>query len=416
MRRGFGRGPRGDEGSTQIVMLLAMVCAFGLALLAIQVAQANDMRTRGQIAADAAAIAAVTPLRDAALTTALDGQMPDIVGLWTVEPNENAGNPVYAQKARDYAKRNDAELVGKPHPTGVRGYTMKVSVQTKDCFLKEENELTKQDREDLRNGRNICTDRSGRTGISKGRGTATAIAELKLPTCGYVGAPQPSPPPGEEEPTSGVPQRLECDDVVVWRSGGGGPDREEVLRLFKIRLVAEEDPEPYTGAPPTGLPSGPYVEGKCRKDGPKPDKSLPFGERIVAWAQCWLGTPYSWGGGGPNGPSYGICCSPGGYSGTGTFGFDCSGLTEYAVYQASGGKIVIGSTTYVQINAGIPVSSPSQLQPGDLIFPHMGHVAIYAGGGMMVEAPSTGDVVKVSPIAGRGFLAGRRIPPPAGDR
>ncbi|MEW2352523.1 C40 family peptidase [Spirillospora sp. NPDC029432] len=412
MRLARYRGRRGDEGSTQMIMLVAMVCIVGLSLLTIQVAQANDMRSRAQIAADAAAIAAVTPLRDAALNTALSGLLPDSVGLWTVEPNENAADPVYEQKARDYADRNGAKLTGEPHPTGTRGDTMKVSVQTEDCFLKEEKELTAKDREDLANNRNVCTDRSGRKGISKGRGTATAIAELRLPECSYEGDFIEGP----EEDGGATPSRLRCDGVVVWTSGGGGVDRERALRLFKVRLVAKEAQEEYTGMPASGLPSGPYVEGECRKDGPKPDKSKPFGERIVLWAKCWLGTPYSWGGGGPNGPSTGICCSPGGYSGANTVGFDCSGLTQYAVYQASGGRITLPRTTYTQVNFGVRLSSVGQLQPGDLIFPNSGHVAVYAGGGMMVEAPRTGDVVKVAPIAGRGFYAGVHIPPPAGDR
>lgn len=80
MRLARFRGHRRDEGSTQIVMLLAMVCALGLSVLAIQVAQANDMRSRAQIAADAAAIAAVTPLRDAALSRALNGTCPGAPG------------------------------------------------------------------------------------------------------------------------------------------------------------------------------------------------------------------------------------------------------------------------------------------------------------------------------------------------
>ncbi|MBG6087228.1 NlpC/P60 family protein [Actinomadura viridis] len=391
-------------------MLLAMVCALGLSVLAIQVAQANDMRSRAQIAADAAAIAAVTPLRDAALSRALNGDLPGSAGLWTVEPNENAPNPIYNRKAADYAKRNGAQLAGKVRPSGILGETMKASVQTEDCFLKDEKELTAKDREDLANNRNICTDRGGKTGISKGRGTATAIAELRLPECRYEG--QVAGVGGE----GGSPARMRCDRVIVWRANGGGVPRERALRLFKVRLVAKEAAEKYTGMPDSGLPSGPYVEGECRKDGPKPDKSVPFGERIVLWAKCWLGTPYSWGGGGPRGPSTGICCSPGGYSGTNTVGFDCSGLTQYAVYQASGGKILLPRTTYYQVNFGVRLHSVSQLRPGDLIFPNPGHVAVYAGGGMMVEAPSTGLRVRVAPIEGRGFYAGVHVPPPAGDR
>ncbi|MFR1384289.1 MAG: C40 family peptidase, partial [Clostridioides difficile] len=63
-------------------------------------------------------------------------------------------------------------------------------------------------------------------------------------------------------------------------------------------------------------------------------------------------------------------------------------------------------TTYSQINVGVPVSQ-DQLQPGDLVFPHTGHVGIYVGNGQMIHAPQTGDVVKVSPVYK--FYAARRV-------
>ncbi|MGG7178749.1 NlpC/P60 family protein [Clostridium paraputrificum] len=73
--------------------------------------------------------------------------------------------------------------------------------------------------------------------------------------------------------------------------------------------------------------------------------------------------------------------------------FDCSGFTKYVYKQALG--IDIGRTTYDQIKYGNEVSF-EELQPGDLVFPHSGHVAIYIGGGQMIHAPQTGDVVKIS--------------------
>lgn len=75
--------------------------------------------------------------------------------------------------------------------------------------------------------------------------------------------------------------------------------------------------------------------------------------------------------------------------------FDCSGFTSYVYRHAAG--IEIGGSTYSQINAGREVSY-SQLQPGDLVFPHADHVGIYIGGGQMVHAPRTGDVVKIAPV------------------
>lgn len=92
------------------------------------------------------------------------------------------------------------------------------------------------------------------------------------------------------------------------------------------------------------------------------------------------------------------------YGATGPSSFDCSGFTQYVFKNAAG--IDISRTTYSQINVGVPVSR-DQLQPGDLVFPHTGHVGIYVGNGQMIHAPQTGDVVKVSPVYR--FYAARRV-------
>ncbi len=89
---------------------------------------------------------------------------------------------------------------------------------------------------------------------------------------------------------------------------------------------------------------------------------------------------------------------------TGVDTFDCSGFTQYVYEHAAG--IDISRTTYSQINVGQAVSQ-DQLQPGDLVFPHAGHVGIYVGNGQMINAPQTGDVVKVGPVTR--FYAARRI-------
>lgn len=92
------------------------------------------------------------------------------------------------------------------------------------------------------------------------------------------------------------------------------------------------------------------------------------------------------------------------YGATGAANFDCSGFTQYVYENAAG--IDISRTTYSQINEGQSVSR-DQLQPGDLVFTHAGHVGIYVGGGQMIHAPQTGDVVKVGPVYN--FYAGRRV-------
>lgn len=108
------------------------------------------------------------------------------------------------------------------------------------------------------------------------------------------------------------------------------------------------------------------------------------GQEIVNEAKKHLGKPYVYGADGPN-------------------SFDCSGLTQY-VYKQFG--INITRTTFTQINQGKYVSR-SELQVGDLVFPHTGHVGIYVGNNQMIHAPETGDVVKISTI--NQFYTARRI-------
>ena len=118
----------------------------------------------------------------------------------------------------------------------------------------------------------------------------------------------------------------------------------------------------------------------------------------VRSAKKWLGTPYSWGGGTPSGPSFGIG------RGSGTRGFDCSALVQYAWAQQG---VKIPRTTYGQIKTGKPVNGINNIIPGDLLFPHSGHVQMYIGGGRVIEAPYTGGVVRIVPVRSN-YIAIRR--------
>ncbi|AZS86482.1 NlpC/P60 family protein [Streptomyces griseoviridis] len=120
-----------------------------------------------------------------------------------------------------------------------------------------------------------------------------------------------------------------------------------------------------------------------------------FGDRVVAAARKWLGTPYAWGGGGPEGPSLGFA------QGGGTVGFDCSSLVQYALYRGSGGKVLAPRVSQLQVLAGTSVTR-EEIRPGDVIgFALHGsfdHIGIYIGGGQFIHAPKTGDVVKISEL------------------
>ncbi|MFJ1461198.1 C40 family peptidase [Nocardia sp. N2S4-5] len=112
------------------------------------------------------------------------------------------------------------------------------------------------------------------------------------------------------------------------------------------------------------------------------------GGNAVQAASAWLGTPYIWGGGGAGGPTGG--------------GFDCSGLTQYAVAEATDGRVHLPRTTYEQIYSGVRIP-PQDVRPGDLVFPASSfsmrgpeHVQLAAGGGMVIEAPHSGSTVRWS--------------------
>jgi peptidoglycan DL-endopeptidase CwlO len=106
-----------------------------------------------------------------------------------------------------------------------------------------------------------------------------------------------------------------------------------------------------------------------------PGLSSPNGRAGVAvrGALSRLGRPYVWGATGPD-------------------QFDCSGLVQWSYAQAG---IHLGRTTYQQINGGIAVPR-SLVRPGDLVFPHAGHVQMAIGNNLVVEAPYSGASVRIS--------------------
>jgi cell wall-associated NlpC family hydrolase len=124
------------------------------------------------------------------------------------------------------------------------------------------------------------------------------------------------------------------------------------------------------------------------------------GQRAAQKALSQLGVRYAWAGGGLFGPTYGVD-SPGtdGWNDANVFGFDCSGLTMFGWYPALSMPHFAASQYY----SGGFHPQPGQFMPGDLLFWSDGgadaihHVAMYIGGGNVVQAPNSGDVVRVTP-------------------
>lgn len=114
---------------------------------------------------------------------------------------------------------------------------------------------------------------------------------------------------------------------------------------------------------------------------------------VIARGLSQRGVPFSWAGGGINGPTRG--------TGTGinTVGFDASGLMQYA-YAGAGIKLPRSSGAIYRVGQKIV---PQQARKGDLIFygpEGTQSVAMYLGNNQMLEV---GDVVQVSPVRANGM-------------
>ncbi|MFT7866027.1 MULTISPECIES: NlpC/P60 family protein [Amycolatopsis] len=128
-------------------------------------------------------------------------------------------------------------------------------------------------------------------------------------------------------------------------------------------------------------------------------------EAVIARALSKLGMPYAWGGGNASGPTRGI--RDGGvadrYGDYNKIGFDCSGLMIYAF---AGVRSLPHYSGY-QYSSGRQVPL-SQMRRGDLLFwggpGGIHHVALYLGGGQMVEAPQSGLRVRIAPVRYGGIM------------
>jgi peptidoglycan DL-endopeptidase CwlO len=123
-----------------------------------------------------------------------------------------------------------------------------------------------------------------------------------------------------------------------------------------------------------------------------PNISIPtantIGAQALRWALSRRGDPYVWGAAGPS-------------------SFDCSGLVLWAYARVG---ISLPHFTGDQWNMGVHVGR-NQLQPGDLVFfyPDIGHVGLYIGNGLMVDAPDFGEDVQVQPVMWNVYVGAVRI-------
>jgi cell wall-associated NlpC family hydrolase len=136
-------------------------------------------------------------------------------------------------------------------------------------------------------------------------------------------------------------------------------------------LPPADDPG-VLAAPPGGIPPGDMAPPGDVQGGGAPEAAT-----VIQAALSRIGSPYSWGGSGPN-------------------AFDCSGLVMWSFQQAG---IALPHSSQALAQGGQPVAQ-DQMQPGDLVtyYSDASHVAIYIGDGMMVHASTYGTPVRVAPV------------------
>lgn len=160
-------------------------------------------------------------------------------------------------------------------------------------------------------------------------------------------------------------------------------DAALAIEQAPVAVTPAPEPEPEPAPAPAPAPqraaaasrtverAAPAATATAQAAAPAPAAS---GSSVVDIAMKYVGVPYVYGGSSPS-------------------GFDCSGLVKY-VYGQLG--VSLPHQSGAQRNAGTAVSA-SEARPGDIIWTP-GHVAIYAGNGMQIEATTPGSTVKYSKI------------------
>ena len=230
------------------------------------------------------------------------------------------------------------------------------------------------------------------TGTPVGGGTTVTTAPKPTPT------PTPTPAPTNSAPafpgtilqfgmTSNAVLQVQQKLGVTPATGYFGSLTLAAVQAFqtahKITVDGQVGPQTWAaifGSPTPAPTATPTPTAPTPPAYPAIIRPVGLGAKAVALAATEAGKPYLWGAAGPN-------------------AFDCSGLTMY-VYAKLGVALQRSANDQFLTTLHVPYS---QAQPGDLIFfydttGYVYHVGIYAGNGMMWDAPNSTTVVRYEDV------------------
>jgi cell wall-associated NlpC family hydrolase len=219
--------------------------------------------------------------------------------------------------------------------------------------------------------------------------TAVAVASGGPPAAGPAGRATLAPAPAASigaphSPTSGRPAPTPAPTTRATAAPRPAPAPAPPPPTPAPTPAPTPRPAPPPATPPTTAPPRP----------PTPPAGgnvpAPGSWTALRYAYAQLGKPYQWAGAGPR-------------------SFDCSGLTMMA-WAAAGVYLPHLAQAQYNLTARIPLG---RVLPGDLIFfgtpSNVYHVGIYIGGGLMIDAPSTGLTVSISSIYWANLLGAGRV-------
>lgn len=194
--------------------------------------------------------------------------------------------------------------------------------------------------------------------------SAPADAEVDFSgTTLTAGKPAPAPEPQTETDERTAERRASAESRATRDNANRAPSQTT-------------NRTPSASSAPSSTPAKKPVSKPAKAPAKKPAAapSGPKAQQVISIAKRYTGVPYRWGG-------------------TTPAGFDCSGFTQY-VYRQVG--VSLPRTSGAQAGAGTRVSKAAA-RPGDLVW-KSGHVGIYLGNGMMIDAPSTGKSISVRKV------------------